>query len=275
MTVTRHPARFLAFLIFLLLVAALTAAASLKPRPTARHIRQQLAKELQPVVLKNCTLERVGGVYDGGYLMCGNLLGDVESSYSYGIGPWDEWGCQISARLRVPVHQYDCFDPGRPVCWSGLAVFHDECIGDRRARIEGRAFDTLQNQILRNGDGGKTLVAKIDIEGAEETLLVAAPGRVLDRIDQLAMEIHGTNRDFLRMVLRLKRHFYLVHVHFNNQACDSKSRPLPAWAYQVLFVNKRIGVPDPAASPVVLPRSLDAPDWFMGRDCQGFGPIEP
>ena len=77
------------------------------------------------------------------------------------------------------------------------------------------------------------------------------------------------------LVLRLKRHFYLVHVHFNNQACDSKFRPLPAWAYQVLFVNKRIGVPDPAAPPVVLPRSLDAPDWFMGRDCQGFGPIEP
>ena len=36
--------------------------------------------ELRPVVLQNCTLERIGSVYDGGYLMCGNLLGRIQSA---------------------------------------------------------------------------------------------------------------------------------------------------------------------------------------------------
>ena len=49
------------------------------------------------------------------------------------------------------------------------------------------------------------------------------------------------------MLRKLKRNFYLVNLHFNNWSCTPKAAPLPAWAYQVLWVNKRIGVLDPAA----------------------------
>ena len=38
--------------------------------------------------------------------LCANLLGDVKSAYSYGISGYDQWGCDVSTRLRVPVHQY-------------------------------------------------------------------------------------------------------------------------------------------------------------------------
>jgi hypothetical protein len=154
-------------------------------------------------------------------------------------------------------------------------VFHDECIGRRAETIEARVFDTLTRQIAKNGDIGKTLLAKIDVEGAELDSLLATSDRVLDRIDQLAMEIHGTDRRFLQLVRKLKRTFHLVHLHYNNQACSVRYRPLPAWAYQVLLVNKRIGVVDPAAAPPVLPNALDAPDYAMGRDCQIPEPIEP
>jgi hypothetical protein len=76
------------------------------------------------------------------------------------------------------------------------------------------------------------------------------------------------------MVRKLKRTFYLVHLHYNNQACTIlKSAPLPASAYQVLFVNKRIGVLDPTRTPM-LPNPLDAPDYAQGHDCQVPGPIE-
>ena len=61
-------------------------------RPTARQIRHTLLTELRPVTLSNCRLERFGGDNDGGYLMCGNLLGNVRSAYSYGIGPRDDLG---------------------------------------------------------------------------------------------------------------------------------------------------------------------------------------
>ena len=237
-------------------------------KPTARQIRQRLLLELQPVTLQNCTLERIGSPHDGGYLMCGNLLGNIQSAYSYGIGPADDWGCAISQRHGVVVHQYDCFNPPQVECVGGRPMFHDECIGPTTEVIESRVFDSLAQQIFRNGDAGKTLVVKIDVEGAELQSLLATPDRLLDRMDQLAMEIHGTDRRFLELVRKLKRTFHLVHLHYNNQACSPRHRPLPAWAYQVLFVNKRIGIRDPANLAPTLPHALDAPDYPLGGDCQ-------
>jgi hypothetical protein len=254
--------------VFIAGVMALVAVPRHYAKPTARQTRERLLRELQPVVLQNCTLERMGSLYDGGYLMCGNLLGGIQSAYSYGIGPADDWGCAISLRHGVPVHQYDCFSPPQVACDGGQTVFHDECIGPTRDVIESRVFDTLTNQIAKNGDARKTLVVKIDIEGAELESVLATSDRVLDRMDQLAMEIHGTDARFLELVRKLKRTFHLVHLHYNNQACSQRFRPLPAWAYQVLFVNKRIGIRDPKNPAPTLPHPLDAPDYALGRDCQ-------
>ena len=36
-------------------------------------LREAILAELQPVMLKNCTLKRFGSANDGGYLMCENL----------------------------------------------------------------------------------------------------------------------------------------------------------------------------------------------------------
>jgi hypothetical protein len=253
---------------FVAAVMALAAVPLHRGKPTARQIRERLLLELRPVALQNCTLERIGSPHDGGYLMCANLLGNIQSAYSYGIGPSDDWGCAISQRHGVTVHQYDCFNPPQVECDGGQPVFHNECIGPTREVIESRVFDTLAQQIFDNGDTGKTLVVKIDVEGAELDSLLATPDRVLDRMDQLAMEIHGANGRFLELVRKLKRTFHLVHLHYNNQACSPRFRPLPAWAYQVLFVNKRIGVRDPTKPTPPLPHALDAPDYALGRDCQ-------
>jgi hypothetical protein len=268
--------RWITLTLFLVAVSALAASPLLRPKPTARQIREQLLMELRPVTLENCTMRRFGSPNDGGYLMCENLLGNVQTAYSYGIGPLDDWGCDVSQTYGLIVHQYDCFSPPASACPSGRSVFHDECIGPEEATIESRSFDTLAHQISKNGDAGKRLVVKIDVEGAELASLMATPDRVLDRFDQLAMEIHGTDRRFLEMVRKLKRTFHLVHLHFNNQACTVlKSKPLPAWAYQVLLVNKRIGVLDPTRRSPTLPNALDAPDYLQGHDCQMAEPIEP
>jgi len=67
---------------------------------------------------------------------------------------------------------------------------------------------------------------------------------------------------------KLKRNFYLVNLHFNNWSCTPKAAPLPAWAYQVLWVNKRIAVLDPTV-PIPAPMSpLNAPDSPTWPDCQ-------
>ena len=281
MTIPQRPRglpgglRWIVVTLFVVAAGALAARPLLRPNLTARQIRQQLLMELRPVTLKNCTLRRFGSPNDGGYLMCENLLGSAKSAYSYGIGPTDDWGYEISQTYGLTVHQHDCFSPPAAACPSGRSIFHDECIGPRRAMIESRIFDTLKSQISKNGDAGRTLVVKIDVEGAELASLMATPDRVLDRIDQLAMEIHGADRWFLELVRKLKRTFHVVHLHFNNQACTVlKSSPLPAWAYQVLLVNKPIGVLDPTKPAPALPNPLDAPDYAQGHDCQVPGPIE-
>lgn len=237
------------------------------PAPVSREeqIRLAIFDAIQPITLANCRLQRFGEEHDGGYLLCANLLDAVESGYSYGISGYDQWGCDVATRLDVRVHQYDCFDRRQPVCSTGRTVFHAECI-DSSPRVEGgRPFDTLESQIAKNGDAGKRLVVKMDVEGAEWESLLGAPEDLLQRIDQMAIEFHGVDEKerFLLAIWKLREYFYVVNLHWNNHACGSRA-PFPAWAYEVLLVNKRIGVPDPATpatpSPLNRPNNPDAPD---------------
>jgi hypothetical protein len=251
---------------------ALFAAAWLSPpwkAARARAIRAALFDELKPVTLTNCSLKRYGGANDGGYLMCENLVEGVQTLYSYGIDTEDNWGCQLSRQLNVPVHQYDCFTEERPRCERGLFVFHDECVGARTETVDGHRFDTLANQIARNGDTARRLVVKVDVEGAEWDSLLATPDTVLDAIDQMPMELHGVDeRRFLDLVRRLKTRFHLVNLHFNNHGCAADVAPMPSRAYQVLWVHKRVGVLDPAARVPAPPSPLNAPDDPKLPDCQ-------
>jgi hypothetical protein len=234
-----------------------------------RKLREAILAELQPVALKNCTFKRFGSANDGGYLMCANLIEPLDAAYSYGVGSNDDWGCELSRTYHVPVYQYDCFDPARPTCNGGTFVFHNECVGNRTGYIGSHFFDTLENQIRRNGDTGRRLIIKMDIEGAEWVSLLATPDELLASIPQITMEMHGYDDPKIVEVLRkLKRNFFLVNLHFNNWSCTPRAAPLPAWAYQTHWVNKRIGVLDPAA-PVPAPMSpLNAPDSPTWPDCQ-------
>ena len=153
-------------------------------------LRRSLLTELQPVALKKCTLERFGEANDGGYLMCANLLDGVEAGYSYGISGYDQWGCDISTKLNVPLHQYDCFDTRAPACPDGKTMFHAECVGGSKSTVEQRLFDSIENQLAKNSDREKRVVVKMDVEGAEWESLLATSDDVLQRIDQLAIEFH-------------------------------------------------------------------------------------
>src|SRR5947207_14275242 len=146
------------------LAAAVLVIGDLARHAAGRKLREGILAELQPVALKNCTLKRFGSANDGAYLMCENLIEPLHTGYSYGVGPNDDWGCEVSRRYHVPVHQYDCFDPARPICNGGTFVFHNECVGDQTGYRGPRFFDTLENQIRRNGVTGPRLIIKMDIE---------------------------------------------------------------------------------------------------------------
>jgi hypothetical protein len=253
----------------MLAVAATSACAGAAVPPSGQvQTRRDLFRELRPVTLANCTLRRYGVLHDGGYLMCENLMGAARSAYSYGIDGRDDWGCDVAEQLRSTVHEYDCFNLDRPACDRGSLTFHEECLGAATETIDGRPYGTLASHVDRNGDGGHRLIVKIDVEGAEWTSLRAAPEDLLDRIDQLAIEFHGTDDPaFVETVKRLKRHFYVAHFHANNNACDTQLAPFTSAANEVLFVNRRIAA---LASDTVprLPNPLDSPNRTPQHDCQ-------
>jgi hypothetical protein len=242
------------------------------PAPlTGPQAQAILWDEVQPVALSNCNLKRYGGPHDGGYLMCENFVKGIESAYSYGIDQEDNWGCEVSKQAGgIPIHQYDCFTDKRPTCPEGKFVFHPECIGDKASTMDGKPFDTLSAQLAKNGDSKKRVIVKMDIEGAEWDSLLATPDEVFDNIDQLPMELHGVNQQkYIDLVKKLKRKFHLVSVHFNNHVCHpSDHKPFPSYAFQVLFVNKRIGKLDPAGKPHVPGTPPHAPDAPNMTDCQ-------
>jgi hypothetical protein len=246
-----------------------------EPRSVVQQ-RQALFDMLQPVALANCELERFGESHDGGYLMCGNLLGRVQSGYSYGIGGYDKWGCDISKRLDLTVHQYDCFNTKQPSCFRGETVFHAECVGDTRSSAGGRVFDTIANQFATNGDSSKRIVLKIDVEGAEWDSFLSVPDATLQQIDQMAVEFHWEEDEqfrwvqdekHLRVVRRLKQFFHVAHIHFNNASCIGDLKPFPTWAYEVLFVSKELAAVDPSRT-AERSHPLDAPNNPSLADCQ-------
>jgi hypothetical protein len=233
------------------------------------RLRKALHAELQPIALTNCGLKRFGEANDGGYLLCGDLLGNVKAAYSYGISGYDGWGCQVATELKVKVHQYDCFNLTEPVCSAGATSFHGECVaGDPSTDHEGRRFDTPEHQIAKNGDAGRHLVVKMDVEGAEWETFLRTPDEVFDQIDQLVVEFHGVDKQqFVDAIRKLKNFYYVANLHYNNYSCTTLYRPFPAWAFEVLLVSKKLGIPDKSGKPPDV-AALNTPNNPTVKDCQ-------
>lgn len=258
----------------------LTAAASvwgmqqwLALRQFKQETRVLFFAALRPVRLANCNLERFGSPHDGGYLMCANLLGAVESAYSYGIANDDNWGCDVSRRYHVPVHEYDCFDLRRPVCQGGALDFHEECVGGATKYIDNRAYGSIATHVSRNGDVGKRLVVKLDVEGAELDALLAVPDDLLLQIDQLVVEIHNIVHGmgdpvYLRLMEKLGRTFLVAYVHANNYACRWAEPPFTSGANELLFVNRRIAIVDGSDSASVPVSPLATSNHPDKSECQ-------
>ena len=177
---------------------------------------------------------------------------------------------------RAMAECYRVLKPGRwlSLCYHDTAEGTWELVQDLMAEVG--FVDALMVRELPDGslqivDGH--LRAETTPDALVPVLVVDLDDKEADKVlatfDQLAMELHGTSDAlFLEVVEKLKRNFYPVHLHFNNWACRPDLTPFPADAYQVLFVNKRVGLPGTPAPGTRSGREFDAPDDPRGPDCQ-------
>ena len=111
----------------------------------------------------------------------------------------------------------------------------------------------------------------MDVEGAEWGGIPVGAGQRARTDRSIAVEFHGTAEDrYPSRVRRLRRFFHVAHLHFNF-ACWPALEPFPAWAYEVLFVSKRVGIVD-LSRPPDRPHRLDAPNNLRAADCQAASP---
>ena len=124
--------------------------------------------------------------------MCGNLLGSIRTAYLVRHRWEDQWGCDVVRKFHVPLHQYRLFQSLEAVCSGAPRSFTRNasvrCVAQMRPAVSLTHWKT---NLTRNGDGANRVVVKMDVEGAEWDTLRQAPAALLERIDQLVLELHG------------------------------------------------------------------------------------
>jgi hypothetical protein len=70
-----------------------------------------------------------------------------------------------------------------------------------------------------------------------------------------------------RAVRRLRQFFEVAHIHFNNASCVGDLAPFTSFAYEVLFVSRRLAVVDPTRTATGL-HPQDSRNNASLSDCQ-------
>ncbi len=173
---------------------------------------------MQDIPVGSGQLFRAGNLYDGGYMMYDQFK-DSKIAYSFGISDDVSWDKDMAER-GFDVYMYDHTIDGLP---EKHEKFHWHKIGlsdtyDNR-RPELRTLPQLleDNGHLQQGH----MILKIDIEGAEWSVLANISGEYLARFDQIVMEFHDMNKIehyeiMEKALLNLNQQHQLVHVHGNN-----------------------------------------------------------
>jgi hypothetical protein len=161
----------------------------------------------------------MGSEGDGGYVMLNDFKG-IEAAYSLGIGGDVSWDLAL-ARLGIPIFQFD-HTVEKPPMPHALFHFHRQKIGPR-PDPPGQTV-SIEHLLRQEGHLGKSLILKMDIDGAEWEVLDQMDDDLFKTFRQIVCEMHDLNR-FIepawcaragRVIKKLTRHHKLVHVHGNN-----------------------------------------------------------
>ena len=194
---------------------------SAAPAGAADHRLREALTLLRPWQVPGSPQVRVGGDRDGGYVMLADEIATASAAISIGIGPDVSWDADIAGR-GLPVAMFDPTVRKPPVKVPG-AAFHR--IGVGGSSTPDGSYRPLRDLVRLSGfvDGGDLLL-KMDVEGAEWSVLSALAPDELSGYRQIVTELHELSRladpgaaGPVLTALRTLSHTHLpFHVHANN-----------------------------------------------------------
>jgi len=193
------------------------------PPPDFTRMREaylKLIAVLVPGKAFNYEKRRFGSVNDGGYVMLDHME-NVAAAYSLGIGQNVSWDYEI-AEQNIPVFQFDDTIKNPPYIHPLFRFFPTRIGG---GDDEPQNIISIGGIIKKFGHGGKDLILKMDIEGAEWEVLEKIEPEVLAQFRQIVCEFHGFTTFLLdetwmnratRALANVTRFHRVIHVHANN-----------------------------------------------------------
>lgn len=219
-------------------------------------------------------LVRVGGEYDGGYVMLDDFDKEGVVAYSFGIGNDISWDEQ-AANKGMEVFCYD------PTVW-GLPKRNDrlqfERIGITGKDIPDDNLYSMRTIMEKNGHINKTdMILKMDVEGAEWDFFEETPSEVLAQFRQMTFELHDMtdirNADkVLNCLTKLRKTHEPVWIHANNNGglVVAGDYAIPK-LLEITYVNKKSY--DFSNNKYDCPLEIDTPNvnCFLEIELKGWG----
>jgi len=165
-------------------------------------------------------LIRIGGAKDGGYLLPDDLIG-VDVCFSPGVA--DNWSFEndLFGKFSIPSVMYDA-SVERPIDLPTIHEFYKKFIGASSFN-NYISVEEVVHLDLKSYSGD--LIAQIDIEGGEYSLLNSISNDTLLRFRILIVELHELDRwiekrffneNITPILEKISKTHDLVHAHVNN-----------------------------------------------------------
>lgn len=185
--------------------------------PIGAFIGPKLLEQLTPYDASGFEEKiRLGNLSDGGYVIPSRMLPLVEVLYCYGVADHIDFEEDFIKHKSIPIRFYDHTVSSLPSKNSNF-FFKKQGIAER----EYGNFNTFQNHVKDNGDRGKKILLKIDVEGAEWKILEKIIDESSENVVAIILEIHKLYKyskimSYIRVLKKINSKFILVHLHGNN-----------------------------------------------------------
>jgi hypothetical protein len=194
---------------------------------------------LRPV-LTNLELERIGGIYDGGYLIPKGLIADVV------VSPGVSASCDFEyhfANLGATCYLFDYSIEEPPKNHSNF-TFYKKFWGLENTKTDINCSNWLNTNLNKENLN----ILQMDIEGCEIILLQDENYlKQTDKFDVMVIEFHKfeniLNKKyydyFFNIFNKLLKNFQIIHFHQNNNLSNFKFHGLDVISdFEITFINR-------------------------------------